>query len=191
MFSGAPASDTRISETATGAGGVYFGLPPKWSTQDVYNAYLIASTNEAKAMVYLVTGSGIEPEVLESFASSAAYPIYLKDIEWDAPWVDAKIGPAGYEARVRRGHGKSIFSKTTRRAAIAIGVKVPDRKTIHVLGSWNEPSPEVEAQFVEVIRGMGRCKHKPKRGCVPVAPMGEETELESPAKRAPGSSPFG
>lgn len=186
-----PTEGTRRSETVTAAGGVYAGLPPDWSTGDVYNQYLIASTKKAQAMVYLVIGSGIDDKSLERFANDAAYPIYLKGLTWDDPWLDAKIGPQSYEARVRRGHGVSIFSKKKRRAAIVVGVKVPDRKTIHILGSWDEPAPEIEAQFLDLVRGLGRCKHKPNRGCVAVEPLGEEKELENAPKKAPGSSPFG
>ncbi|MDZ4065221.1 MAG: hypothetical protein U1E22_11225, partial [Coriobacteriia bacterium] len=136
LLAGAPREGTRRSETIFGAGGVYAGLPPEWSTQDVYNAYLIASTKKDKAMVYLDTGKGLEDKALDSFASSAAYPIYLKGLAWDGPWEDAKIGPHGYEARIRRGHGMSVVAKETRRVAIGVAVEIPNRKTIRILGSW-------------------------------------------------------
>lgn len=191
MFEGAPAPDTRRSETVTAAGGVYAGLPPEWSTQDVYNAYLIASTKEAQAMAYLVIGGKLEPAALETFVKEASYPIYLKDLAWDSEWTDAKVGPSGYTAKVRRGHGVSISSNKTRRNAVAVGVEIPGRKTIYILGSWNDPSDLAERQFVDLVRGLGRCKHKPNRGCVPVMPTGGEDELPSPPKSGPGSSPFG
>ncbi len=191
LFYGPPATDTRRSETITAAGGVYAGLPPEWSTQDVYNQYLIASTRQAKAMVYLVVGEDLAHDRLETFAKGAAYPIYLKNIEWDAPWVDVTVGAHGYAGKARRGHGISIYSATTRRAAVVVGIEVPGRKNIFVLGSWDEPAPDVERQFGEIVRGMGRCKHKPKRGCVPVMPSGAEDELPDPPRPAPGSSPFG
>jgi len=191
LFHGAPAPDTRRSETITAAGGVYAGLPPEWSTQDVYNEYLIASTKQAKAMVYLVVGGTLAHDQLEAFAKGAAYPIYLKSIDWDSPWVDVTVGAQGYVGKARRGHGASIYSATTRRAAVVVGIEVPDRKNIFVLGSWDEPAPEVEKQFGEIVRGIGRCKHKPKRGCVPVMPSGAEDELPDPPRAGPGSSPFG
>ena len=186
-----PTAGTRRSETVFGAGGVHAGLPPEWSTSDVYNAYLIASTKAARTMVYLVTAKGLEDAELDRFTKDAAYPIYLKDLSWDGPWEDAKVGPHGYEARLRRGKGVSVVAKNTPRVAVAVGVKIPDRKTIHILGSWDASSPEIEAQFLDVVRGLGRCKHKPGRGCVAVQPVGEETELEKAPTKAPGSSPFG
>ncbi len=187
----APTESTRRSETVFGAGGVHAGLPPDWTTADVYNAYLIASSKTGRTMVYLTTGKGLEEPELDAFAKGAAYPIYLKDLSWDGPWEQAKVGPHGYEARVRRGKGVSVVAKNTSRVAVAVGVKIPDRKAIHILGSWDVSSPEIEAQFLDVVRGLGRCKHKPGRGCVAVQPMGEETELKDAPKKAPGSNPFG
>lgn len=191
MFDGEPSAGTRRSETVTGAGGVYAGLPPDWSTQDVYNDYLIASTPQSKAMVYLDTGTSLDSRRLDDFAKGAAYPIYLKGLEWDSEWTDAKAGVSGYPCKVRRGHGVSISSATTRRAAIAVGVEIPGRKTIYILGAWDDPSAAAEQQFRDIIRGIGRCKHKPNRGCVPVLPAGAEDELPDPPKAGPGSSPFG
>jgi hypothetical protein len=191
LLTQAPTAGTRRSETVFGAGGVHAGLPPEWSTGDVYNAYLIASTKAAHTMVYLATGKGLEEAELDAFVKGAAYPIYLKDLSWDGPWDGAKVGPHGYEARVRRGKGMSVLTKNTPRVAVAVCVKIPERKTIHILGSWDASSPEIEAQFLDVVRGLGRCKHKPGRGCVAVQPVGEETELEDAPKKAPGSNPFG
>jgi hypothetical protein len=189
-FLGDPAPDTRRSETVFGA-GVYVGLPPAWATQDVYNAYLIAETKQARTMVHLVSGKRSGDAALDRVMNSAAHSVFLSRIEWDTPWLDAKIGPSGYVARVRRGHGSSVLQRSARRAAFALYVPVPERTPISILGSWNEPDPEIEQQFIDLVRGIGRCRHKPKRGCVPVAPLGEEKELESPPKAAPGSSPFG
>ncbi len=190
LFLGDPAPGTRRSETVFGA-GVYVGLPPEWFTQDVYNAYLIAETKQGRSMVYLQSGKRSDDAELDAFAKSAAYPVYLNGIEWDTPWLDAKLGPNSYPGRVRRGHGGSVMKRKTRRAAWALYVPVPGRTPISILGSWNEPDAEIESQFIDLVRGIGRCRHKPKRGCVPVAPLGEETELENPPPAAPGSSPFG
>ena len=190
-FSVAPSAGTRRSETVTGAGGLYAGLPPGWETQDVYNAYLLAFTKEARAMVYLVTTEKVAPADLEKASSAAAYPIYLKDLVWDGEWLDTKVGQAGYSAKVRRGHGVSIHKKDQRRAAVAVGVEVPARKSVFILGSWDEPAPMIEAQFNDLVRGIGRCKHLPRRGCVAVEPLGEERELVNPPKAVPGPNPFG
>jgi hypothetical protein len=198
LFLGDPAPSTRRSETVWGS-AVYAGLPPGWSTQDVYNNYLLAQTKQARAMVYLISDKSPIAEMpgrsddsaLDAFVKSAAHAVFLRAIDWETAWLDAEIGPNRYAGRVRRGSGKSVVQKDTRRAAWALYVPVPDRTPIRILGSWNDPDPEVEQQFIELVRGIGRCRHKPKRGCVPVAPRGEEQELENPPKAAPGSSPFG
>jgi hypothetical protein len=192
LFEGPPTEGTRRSETVFGAGGVYAGLPPGWQTEDTYNAYLLAYTKEARAYVYLSSASRNDDKDLEKFGDSAAYPCHLEKLVWDGSWTDAKVGTSPYAARFRRGHGKLILTHgKVSRTAIAIGIKIPNRTPIHIFGSWNEPSPAIEQQFIDIVRGLGRCKHKPNRGCVAVEPVGEEKELAHPRKQAPGSNPFG
>jgi hypothetical protein len=190
-FSGLPSAGTRRSETVNGAGGLYAGLPRGWSTQDVYNAYLLAMGKQARAMVYLVTIDSLEPDNLDGTAGAAAYRNHTKGLTWDGDWTDVTVGPSAYRARMRRGHGVSIDGRDQRRAAVAVGVEVPSRKLVFLLGSWDEPAPEAEAQFADVVRGIGRCVHKPKRGCVAVEPRGEERELPNAPPAVAGPNPFG
>lgn len=190
LFEGPPSPGTLISDTVTGAGGVYAGLAQGWETSDVYNAYLIASSKKGRAMAYLVMMEKLETDKLDGLAKDAAYPIFLKDIEWAGPWVDAAVGPSAYKAHVRRGSGGSTVDPSGRRAAVAVAVEIPSRKPVFILGSWNEPDDGVEKEFVDLVRGLGRCVHKPQKGCVPVEPTGDEKEIASPPRRGPANAPF-
>jgi hypothetical protein len=53
-----------------------------------------------------------------------------------------------------------------------------------------DPCPEAERDFVELLRGAGRCAFKPNEGCVPVEGASEEKELENPPKQAPAEGPY-
>ncbi len=190
-FAGSPTAGTRRSETVFGAGGLYAGLPPDWKTQDVYNSYLLVyGDGPADESSFFDTIKDLSNASFEAeLRSQAVHHIHLSNLEWDGDWTDTKVGPGGYTAKVRRGHGLSIDGKKRRRGALALGIEVPGRKSVFFLGAWDEPSPAAEARIVDVVRGVGRCKHKPKRGCVAVAPTGEEAELPDAPPEVKGPPP--
>ena len=165
-------------------------MAPGWSTSDVYNAYLLASAKENDAMAYLVIADNLDDGTLEKLAKDAAYPSFTKDLEWSGAWSDAKAGKDAYPARVRKCQGTSIRDGKQKRACVAVGIQATARKPVFVYGTWNDPGPDAERDFVELLRGAGRCAFKPNRGCVPVAGAGEEKELENPPKQAPAEGPY-
>jgi len=164
LFVGRKAEGVGNTRALPRAGGVFVGLPDGWRAHTLHHSHLMLKPRSGKTRV-LVGAQGDE----KSFASKLDHSelkklgltIGYRPSSWES-FDTGRVGPQQYLARTARGTGLAVADKTPR-AAIVVVVKLPKRQVVLFLGAWPPDAPQQEKHFVDIVRGVTRCKYIVKR----------------------------